>query len=447
MRHFDLIAIGGGSGGLAVVQRAAQYGARCAVVEPAELGGTCVNNGCVPKKIMWYAAELAQAVAAAQDYGFGAQPGPLDWKHLIEARNAYVARLNGLYGTRLDEAGIAQLKGAARFVNAHTLAVENEQCSADHIVIATGGRPVIPDIDGADLGITSDGFFALREQPMRVAIVGSGYIAAELAGIFTSLGSEVILALRGQYLLSSIDVTLREALMEEMANQGMNVLTGTKVRRVVREDDGKLTLYGEIGAISGVDTLIWAVGRVPNVENLGLEHAGVHKDARGFVQTDEFQNTSAAGIYAVGDVTGRVALTPVAMAAARKLADRLFGGITDSRFDYELVPTVIFSHPPIATVGMSEDEARERYGTSVNIHQTRFTPMYHAFTRHKPRTVMKLVTIAPREKIVGCHIIGHGADEILQGFAAAIKMGATKTDFDNAVAIHPTIAEELVTLR
>jgi len=448
MEHFDLIAIGGGSGGLAVAQRAAHYGARCAVVEPGELGGTCVNSGCVPKKVMWHAAELAHALVAAEDYGFGTQKGSVDWPRLVAARDAYITRLNTMYATRLDEAGITRLRGYASFVDAHRVAVGDAIIGADHIVIATGGRPLIPNIDGAELGISSDGFFALRTQPKRVAIVGSGYIAAELSGVFSALGSEVTLALRGQHLLASLDAMLRETLMESMETDGVNLLTGTRIARVSRELNGDLLLWGENGQrFGGVDAVIWAAGRVPNSETLALDHAGVMVDDRGFIETDGFQNTNVAGVYAIGDVTGRTPLTPAAIAAGRRLADRLFGGKHDSRVNYENVPTVIFSHPPIATVGLTEDEARSRYGDDVKVYQTRYVPMYHALTRGKTRTAMKLVTTGARERVAGCHIIGRSADEMLQGFAVAIQMGATKADFDNTLAIHPTSAEELVTLK
>ncbi len=448
MKRVDLIAIGGGSGGLAVAQRAAKHGASCIVVEPAPLGGTCVNAGCVPKKVMWNAAHLAQALDDARDYGFDISGGRCDWPRLVAARDAYVARLNTMYSTRLADSGIEWLRGSARFIDAHTLAVGEERIRATHIVIATGGRPIVPGVEGAGLGITSDGFFALRAQPRRVAIVGSGYVAVELAGMLRALGSEVSLVLRGQRLLASFDVMLRDALLEAMSDEGISLLTGAAVARVERETGGAVRLWtGTAQCAGNFDTLIWAVGREPNTDNLDLSKVGIKLDQGGFIVTDAYQNTNIEGVYALGDVTGRAPLTPVAIAAGRRLADRLFGGLADSRLDYEMIPTVIFTHPPIGTVGLSEDEARARHGDGVKIYQTRFTPLYHAVTQRKPRTAMKLVTIGPREQVVGCHVIGPGADEMLQGFAVAIKMGATKADFDNTVAIHPTSAEELVTLR
>lgn len=447
MKHFNLIAIGGGSGGLAVAQRAAEYGARCMIVEPAPLGGTCVNTGCVPKKVMWNAAQFARILGDARDYGFDVSDADLDWPRLVAARDAYVARLNTFYSTRLADSGIAWQQGTARFIDGRTIAVGEERFSADHIVIATGGRPVIPAVEGAALGISSDGFFALRERPRRVAIIGGGYIAVELAGILRALDSEVTLVLRGR-LLGAFDVMLREVLMEEMLDQGIKLLAGSTVASLTRAADGSLTLIDADGAdLAGFDAVIWAVGRRPNIEGLDLEQAGICLNPRGAIETDDYQNTSVAGIYAIGDVTGRSPLTPVAIAAGRHLADRLFGGKPDSRLDYEGIPSVVFSRPPIGSVGMTEDQARAEHGDGIKIYQTRFTPLYHALTSRKPRTAMKLVTVGAHEKVVGCHVIGPGADEMLQGFAVAINMGATKADFDKTVAIHPTSAEELVTLR
>lgn len=447
MKHFNLIAIGGGSGGLAVAQRAAEYGARCMIVEPVPLGGTCVNAGCVPKKVMWNAAQLARTLRDAGDYGFDVSGADLDWPRLVAARDAYVTRLNTFYSTRLADSGIAWQQGTARFIDGRTIAVGEERFSADHIVIATGGRPVIPAVKGAELGISSDGFFALRRQPRRVAIIGGGYIAVELAGILRALDSEVTLVLRGR-LLGAFDVMLREVLMEEMLDQGIKLLAGSTVAGLTRAADGSLTLIGADGAdLAGFDAVIWAVGRRPNIEGLDLEQAGIRLNPRGAIETDDYQNTNVAGIYAIGDVTGRSPLTPVAIAAGRHLADRLFGGKPDSRLDYEGIPSVVFSRPPIGSVGMTEDQARAEHGAGIKIYQTRFTPLYHALTSRKPRTAMKLVTVGAHEKVVGCHVIGPGADEMLQGFAVAINMGATKADFDKTVAIHPTSAEELVTLR
>ncbi len=447
-KHYDLIAIGAGSGGISIAERAALHGASCAVAESGRLGGTCVNVGCVPKKVMWNAATLAHALRDAPDYAFDVSRNGFDWVELKRKRDAYVGNINSWYETYLKDSDIDLIRGHARFVDAHTLRVDGREVSAEHIVIAPGTRPTLPDIPGAGLGITSDGFFELREAPRRVAIAGSGYIAVELAGVLNALGAEVTLFLRKQHLLREFDAMLREGLMEAMLDDGIGILPMTRIAAVSREDDGKLRLELDNGQqLTDYDQLIWAIGREPNADELDLARAGVETDPRGFVPVDAWQNTSAPGIYALGDIIGKAQLTPVAIAAARRLGDRLFGNQPERRLDYDLIPSVVFSHPPIATVGLSEDEARARHGDAVRIYQSRFTPMYHAFTSHPVKVSMKLVTVGAREKVVGCHVIGIGADEMLQGFAVAMRMGATKQDFDDTIAIHPTGAEELVTMR
>jgi glutathione reductase (NADPH) len=446
--HFDLIAIGGGSGGIAVARQAARHGARCAVIEPAQLGGTCVNRGCIPKKILWYAAAVAESLQDAPAFGFAPAPGGLDWARLKAARDTYLKQLNRIYRDRLDEAGITLITGSAAFVDPRTLAVAGRQYRSDHIVIATGGRPRLPDIPQAGLGITSDGFFELSEQPRTVAIAGAGYIAVELAGVLNALGSRVTLLLRHRELLGHFDPMIRAVLAEEMQNAGVHIVTGTEIDGVAQDADGTLSLHcSNRQSLTGFDTLIWAIGRCANTERLDLAAAGVAVAADGSLPVDAFQNTGVPGIYAVGDVTGHTTLTPVAIAAGRRLADRLFGGSPASRLDYDDIPSVIFGHPPVGTVGLGEEEARARYGDAVKVYQSRFTPLYHALTARKTRTAMKLVTVGAEEKVVGCHVVGLGADEMLQGFAVAIRMGATKADFDRTVAIHPTAAEEFVTLR
>ncbi len=447
-KHYDLLAIGGGSGGLSAAERAAMYGKKAAVIEMAKMGGTCVNVGCVPKKVMWNAASIAHALRDARGYGFDVMVNDFDWTTLVKGREDYIQGINDWYGNYLTDSNIDWLKGQAKFVDAHTLEVNGERYTADHIVISPGGRPMVPEIPGAELGITSDGFFALTEQPKRVAVVGAGYIAVELAGLLNALGSDVDLLLRRQHFLANFDAMLREALMEEMVNDGVNILPNINLEKVEKEQDGTLTLYCQSGHImKGFDTLIWAIGREPLTADLNLAAAGVAMNEAGYIPTDEFQNTNVAGVYAVGDVTGRAQLTPVAIAAARRLGDRLFNNQPERRLDYDNIPTVMFSHPPIGTVGLTEGEAREKHGEAVKVYQTRFTPMYHALTPHKTRTAMKLVCVGAQEKVVGIHMIGHGVDEMLQGFAVALKMGATKKQFDDTVAIHPTSAEELVTMR
>jgi glutathione reductase (NADPH) len=444
---FDLISVGGGSGGLACAQRAAEFGAKVAVIEPHRLGGTCVNVGCVPKKVMWNAAGVALSLTDAGDYGFDVTVGGNDWPQLKRKRDAYVLRLNGIYERNLRTKGVTYVRGAARFLDKSTVEVNGERLTARHIVIATGGKPTVPELPGSDHGITSDDFFSLEQRPKRVAIVGSGYVACELAGAFHELGTEVELFIRKDHLLMSFDAMLGKSLMREMREQKMTIHQQV-VPASVREESGLKTLTTTDGRdFSGFDCLLWAVGRTANVTGLGLERAGVAVDDCNYIVTDGFQNTNVPGVYAIGDVTGRAALTPVAIAAGRRLSDRLFGNKSDRRLEYSMIPTVVFTHPPIGTVGASEAEARAQYGDAVKVYVADFTPMYHALTLRKTRTDMKLVCVGPEQRIVGCHIIGTGADEMLQGFAVAIRMGATKQDFDDTVAIHPTSAEELVTMR
>ena len=444
---FDLLSVGGGSGGLACAQRAAEYGAKAAVIESQRLGGTCVNVGCVPKKVMWNAASVALSLGDAADYGFDVTVGALDWALLKRKRDAYVLRLNGIYERNLQAKGIEYVRGAARFVDSHTVQVGALRLSAKRIVIATGGKPMRPALPGMELGISSDEFFELETLPKRVAVMGSGYIACELAAAFHELGSQVEHFIRKDRLLSNFDAMLGKSLMREVRSQGMLVQERV-VPAAVREEAGKITLIAQDGRkFSGFDCLLWAIGRESNVAELDIDRAGVTLDHCNYIVTDGFQNTNVPGVYAIGDVTGRAALTPVAIAAGRRLSDRLFGGKAERHLDYSLIPTVVFTHPPIGTVGASEADARAQYGDAVKVFVADFTPMYHALTTRKTHTDMKLVCVGPEQRIVGCHILGTGADEMLQGFAVAIRMGATKQDFDDTVAIHPTSAEELVTMR
>ena len=446
--HYDLVVLGGGSGGIAAAVRAQSYGARVAVIEDHRLGGTCVNVGCVPKKVMWYAASLAHMLDDARDYGFDVERRGLDWGMLKNARDDYVARLNGIYEKRLATTGIADIRGTARFVDGRTIEVNGERLDADRVLIATGGTPSVPNLPGAELGITSDGFFELTQCPRRVVIVGSGYIAVELGGMLRAMGAEVSFLVRKTRLLREFDEMLSEQLTAAMQADGIEIFTETRVESVSRSGAGSLLVTCHDGrSIDGCDALLWAIGREPRSQDLGLEAAGVVAGEDGRILTDAFQNTNVEGIYAIGDVTGHHALTPVAIAAGRRLADRLYGGMAERKLDYSLIPTVIFTHHTIGTVGLTEAEARALHGDEVTVYRTQFNPMYHAFTRHKSKAAMKLITVGEQERIVGCHIFGLGADEMLQGFAVAIRMGATKRDFDDTVAIHPTNAEELVTMR
>ena len=445
--HYDYIAIGGGSGGLATAQRAADHGARVAIIEPRRLGGTCVNAGCVPKKIMWTAASLAHALDDARGYGFDLELAGHDWAALKAGRDGYVARLNALYEANLQKKKIDWLRGTARFVDGHTLAVGEALLTAPHITIATGGEPLVPRLPGAAFGVTSDGFFALAARPERIAVVGSGYVAMELAGVFAGLGSAVRVFARHERVLRSFDVMLSAALALEMAGDGIELVTHAIPAAVQAGADGQWLELADGRSFGPFDTVLWAIGRTPRSAALELERAGVASYADGVVITDKFQNTSVAGVYAIGDVTGREALTPVAIAAGRRLADRLFGGEPDRPLDYECIPTVVFSQPPIGTIGLTEVAARELHGAAVRTYTSGFVPMYHALTVRQRRAEMKLVCVGAEERIAGLHVIGHGADEMLQGFAVAVKMGARKRDFDDTVAIHPTAAEEFVTLR
>jgi glutathione reductase (NADPH) len=445
--RFDFLVLGGGSGGIAAAVRAAEYGARCAVVESHRLGGTCVNVGCVPKKLMWYGASIAHVLEDSPDYGFSLDGVDFDWRRLKSSRDAYVARLNDAYRSRLQSNGIAEIRGHGRFVGERTVEVNGDRLTADHVLIAVGGEPAWPDIPGAEHGISSDGFFQLERRPQRVVVVGGGYIAVELSGMFQALGAEVSMVIRRDLPLRGFDQSLRLALDEALEHSGIEVLTETRVERVERNGDGLRLKLTEGSSLKDVDVLLWAIGRLPRTSALGLEIAGVDTKEGGAIATDAYQNTSAERVYAVGDVTGHHELTPVAIAAGRRLSDRVFGGMSDRKLDYEMIPTVVFSHPPIGTVGLTEEEARSIYPGEVRVYEARFTPMYHAFTQTKHKTLMKLVVAGKKERIVGCHILGAGADEMLQGFAVALRMGATKRDFDETVAIHPTSAEELVTMR
>lgn len=449
VKHYDFLVIGGGSGGIAAARRAAGYGARAVLIEAGDIGGTCVNRGCVPKKVMWNASTIGELLHHAPDYGFRLKLDGFDWSTIKQGRDAYIERLNGIYHQGLDTSAVKEIGGIAAFHDEHSVVVNNTEMTADHILIATGAAPDVPDVPGAELGITSDGFFELDTQPSRVLVVGAGYIAVEFAGLLNGLGSDVTMLLRKEIFLRKFDATLRETLMDEMQRAGVKILTCTRVEHLEKVGDATITAQISDGEpVTGLDTVIWAIGRRPITASLKLERAGVATDRSGHIIADNYQNTNVSRIYALGDVTGRWMLTPVAIAAGRKLADRLFGGQPEARLDYENIPTVIFSHPPIGSVGLTEDEACERYGQDeVKVYQTRFTNMFHAVTHHKPATVMKLVAVGNQQKIVGCHIIGAQADEMIQGFAVAIKMGATKKDFENTVATHPTSAEELVLMR
>ena len=454
-KHYDYIAIGGGSGGIASVNRAASYGKKCAIIEAKHLGGTCVNVGCVPKKVMFYGAQIAEAINHyAPDYGFDVDVKEFDFAKLVESRQAYISRIHTSYDNVLAKNNVDVIRGFAKFVNKNTLEVTfadgtTEQVTADHILIATGGRPSIPAVKGAEYGIDSNGVFALTELPKRAAVVGAGYIAVELAGVLNSLGVETHLFVRKHAPLRNFDPMMAETLIESMQQDGITLHTHAIPKEVVKNTDGSVTLNLEDGRAQRVDCLIWAIGREPATDKINLQAVGVETNERGFIKVDKYQNTNVPGIYAVGDIIeGGIELTPVAVAAGRRLSERLFNNKPNEHLDYRLVPSVVFSHPPIGTVGLTEPQAIAQYGAeNVKVYKSSFTSMYTAVTQHRQACRMKLVCVGKEEKIVGLHGIGFGVDEMIQGFAVAIKMGATKADFDNTVAIHPTGSEEFVTMR
>ncbi|WP_158175074.1 glutathione-disulfide reductase [Grimontia hollisae] len=449
-KHFDYICIGGGSGGIASANRAAMYGAKVALIEARHLGGTCVNVGCVPKKVMWHGAQIAEAIKMyGPDYGFDTTLNHFDWAKLVENREAYIGRIHTSYENVLGKNQIEVIEGFGKFVDAKTVEVNGEHYTADHILIAVGGAPTIPNIPGAEYGIDSNGFFELNEQPKRVAVVGAGYIAVEIAGVLSALGSDTHLFVRKESPLRSFDPMIIDTLVEVMEKEGPALHTHSIPKEVVKESDGSLTLHFENGQTHNTDLLIWAIGRHPATDKINLAAAGVETNDRGYIKVDEYQNTNVPGIYCVGDIMeGGIELTPVAVKAGRQLSERLFNGKADAKMDYNLVPTVVFSHPPIGTIGLTETEAKAQYGEeNVKVYTSSFTAMYTAVTQHRQPCKMKLVCAGEDEKVVGLHGIGYTVDEMIQGFGVAMKMGATKADFDSVVAIHPTGSEEFVTMR
>lgn len=451
MKHYDYLAIGGGSGGIASINRAAQYGKKCAIIEAKALGGTCVNVGCVPKKVMWYGAQLAEGLNHYADaYGFDLDVKAFNFKKLIESREAYISRIHQSYENVLAKNNVDVIKGFARFVDKNTVEVNGEKITADHILIATGGRPARPAISGSEYGIDSNGFFALEELPKSVAIIGAGYIAVELAGVMNSFGVKTHLFVRNATPIRNFDPLIVESLCEEYARVGIQIHGHSTPKAVEKNADNSFTIHFENGESHTTDCLIWAIGRQAATDDLNLETVGVERNARGLIKVDKFQNTSVDNIYAVGDIIeGAIELTPVAVAAGRRLSERLFNNKPNEHLDYNLVPSVVFSHPAIGTIGLTEPQAVEKFGVeNVTVYKSQFTSMYTAIAmEHRQPCRMKLVCVGEEEKIVGLHGMGFGVDEMIQGFAVAIKMGATKKDFDNTVAIHPTGSEEFVTMR
>ena len=446
-RDFDLIVIGGGSGGLAGAFRAASHGARVALLEPEALGGTCVNAGCVPKKAMWLAAEVGRKLGLARPLGFDVEPAGLDWPTFIGHRQRYIGNIHESYRRRLDEAGIAVLPMRGALRDAGTVACgDGVYLRAKRILLATGARASRPPIPGAELGGTSDDFFGWVEPPRRVAVIGGGYIGVELAGVLQALGSQVELLVRGQRLLAPFDEELSRVLADDYRQSGIGIRFGCEASALEREGE-RVRVVAEGLEDPVFDRVLFATGRVPNTAGLGLEQAGVELDRRGHVRVDSRHDTSVEGIHAVGDVTPGVQLTPVAIAAARRLMDRLFAG-RDRPLDAGNIPSVVFSHPPLGMVGLTTDQAMERHGAeSVSVYRAGFRPMLNALADVPQRSLFKLVCVGSERRVVGVHLLGEAADEILQGFAVAVRMGATIDDLNDTVAIHPTSAEEVVLMQ
>ncbi|BCA87025.1 glutathione-disulfide reductase [Enterococcus saigonensis] len=449
MKSYDYIVIGGGSGGIASANRAGMYGQKVLLIEGKALGGTCVNVGCVPKKVMWQASEMLEMIHRdAPSYGITANLEEFNFTELVSRREKYISFLHGAYQRGLDSNKVDVVTGYAKFIAADVVAVDNEEFTAPHILIATGGRPSQMNIPGGEYAIDSDGFFAMTKKPESMLVLGAGYIAAELSGMAQQMGIKTMWAYRQGRPLRTFDPMLSDNLVEMYQEAGVSLYPEHIAQEIVKNADGTFTVIFENGVKLAAEKVLFAGGRLPNTRNIGLEEIGVNLDERGFITVDKFQNTSVAGIYAVGDVIGKVDLTPVAIAAGRRLSERLFNNKTDSYLDYDLIPTVIFTHPPIATIGLTEEQTYEKYqGEKVKVYRSRFTPMYFALNDYRQKCEMKLICVGEEERIVGLHAIGVGVDEMLQGFAVAIKMGATKADFDNTVAIHPTGAEEFVTMR
>jgi glutathione reductase (NADPH) len=439
---YDLFTIGGGSGGVRASRIAGQLGAKVALAEHDRVGGTCVIRGCIPKKLLSYAAHYAEDLEDARGFGWSVGEASFSWPALVAAKNREIARLEGVYRNALEKAGVTLIAGTARLADPHTVEIGGKRVTARNILIATGGRPTRPAVPGAELAITSDEAFELPELPRRILIVGGGYIAAEFAGIFRGLGAEVTLSYRGAQILRGFDDDVRAHLHAEMAKKGVRILLDSSVSRIARGAGG---LEAEARGRIECDAVMFATGRAPNTAGLGLAEAGVGLDGQGGVRVDRFCRSSVPHIYAAGDVTHRIALTPVAIREGAAVATTLFGG-TETPVDRDDVPSAVFSQPPVGTVGLSEARAVEKLG-AVDIYKASFRPLRHTLSGRDERTLVKLVVDAATQRVVGAHMVGADAPEIIQGVALAVKAGLTKAQFDATVGIHPTAAEEFVTLR
>jgi glutathione reductase (NADPH) len=443
---YDLFVIGGGSGGIAAGRRAAQYGAKVAVAEYDRLGGTCVNRGCIPKKLMVYASHFPDLFEDAQGFGWSAVQSTLDWQKMITAVNKELERLNGVYQNMLGNAKVELFRGYAKFLDPHTLEIEDRKVTADKILIAVGGYPVKPDIPGIEHAITSDDMFLLNEQPKSILIMGGGYIGVEFACIMNGLGSDVTQLIRRNLILQGFDDDIRSNIQEGMESHGIEILTSCEASSIEKTPEGlKVTLGSKHQETIVVDVILAATGRKPKLKNLGLENADVEIN-NGAIAVDKYSQTSQQNIFAVGDCTDRMNLTPVAIGEGRAFADTQFGGHSRT-MSYENIPTAIFSTPEAATVGLTEVQAREQYGDAVKVYRAKFKPTYHSLSGRDERVMVKLVVAEDTDKVLGAHMVGEHAAEIIQGMAIALKMGATKKDFDATVGIHPSVAEEFVTLR
>ncbi|MGD1863846.1 MAG: glutathione-disulfide reductase [Phormidesmis sp.] len=445
---FDLFVIGGGSGGIATARRAASYGTKVALAENDRLGGTCVNRGCVPKKLMVYASHFPKYVSESHGYGWKYDSGVFCWETMITAVRNEVKRLNAIYQRMVDNAEVTIYRHYARLLDAHTVEVGEEKVTAERILIAVGGEPVKPDIPGIEHAITSDGMFELDQQPERMVILGGGYIGCEFACIMNGLGTEVTVVIRKDQILNGFDKDLRNELHEAMQKQGIHIFNNAEITGIAKTGDSvKVTLNeGKEQVIVADAVSLAATGRRPKLENLGLENTAVETD-KGAIATDKYAQTSEPSIYAIGDCTDRINLTPVAIDEGRALADTLYGG-QSRQTSYDNVPSAIFTTPEAATVGLTESEAIEKYSEDdVHVFRSRFRPMYYTLPNKDQKTLMKLIVHSETDKVIGAHMVGDGAAEIMQGVAIAIKMGATKADFDATVGIHPSAAEEFVTMR
>ncbi|WP_417695172.1 glutathione-disulfide reductase [Pseudomonas sp.] len=443
---FDLYVIGAGSGGVRAARFAAGFGAKVAVAESRYLGGTCVNVGCVPKKLLVYGAHYAEDLEQAPAYGWTTGEASFDWATLIANKDREINRLNGIYRNLLVNSGVVLHEGHARLTGPHEVEINGQRYTAEHIMIATGGWPVIPDIPGREHAISSNEAFFLKELPKRVIVVGGGYIAVEFAGIFHGMGAQTSLLYRGELFLRGFDGAVRKHLAEELSRRGMDLQFNADIKRIEKLDDGSLEVELKDGRILATDCVFYATGRRPMLDNLGLEHTGVTLDEKGFIKVNEKYETAEPSILAIGDVIGRVQLTPVALAEGMAVARRLFKPEQYRLVDYRMIPTAVFSLPNIGTVGLTEEQAREE-GKEVQVFESRFRPMKLTLTDCQERTLMKLVVDAGTDKVLGCHMVGPDAGEIVQGLAIALKAGATKRDFDETIGVHPTAAEEFVTMR